>query len=461
VAGCNAFDRDSARFTLRAMTLVAWHARHRRSSWQASRRTADGTLPVRRASCVGIERAPRQPARWCVFLICKDMAMERLQRTPNGMDSGAHAARGMDASRRVNALRCIFAIIACAAMAGCVPGENASLNVRAANNNPDYVQLVPITPQVIAAQKAANPPMEIPAALLDYQPQGYQIGPGDTLYITVWNHPELTSPAGNQQQAAANGRVVQPDGSIFYPFAGKVQAAGKTIEQLRQELAHKLATYLKNPQVDVSVINYGSQRVSLEGAFTNTGPQPILGVPLTLGEAMGKAVVDDPNANLSDVTLTRDGQVYHIDVDALQHEGLAKTIYLKGGDRIFVPYNSHQKVFVMGEVNRPLAVRFSSAHISLSEAIGAAGGLNQVTSEGKIYVIRNTTQNGDYKATVYELDAKSVVAFALGSQFELEPGDAVFAATAPITRWNRFMTQLLPLTSAISSTAAAQYYIQR
>src|SRR6185312_13310776 len=238
-------------------------------------------------------------------------------------------------------------------------------------------------------QKAANPPAEVPSALLDYQPQGYQIGPGDTLYITVWNHPELTSPAGNQQEAAANGRVVQPDGSIYYPFAGKVQAAGKTIEQLRQDLAHKLATYLKNPQVDVSVINYGSQRVSLEGAFTNTGPQPILGVPLT-----------------------RDGQVYHLDIDQLQHEGLAKTIYLKGGDRIFLPYNSHQKAFVMGEVNRPLAVRFSSADISLSEAIGAAGGLNQVTSEGKIYVIRNTTQNGDYKATVYVLDAKSVVAFA-------------------------------------------------
>ncbi|HEY9110391.1 MAG TPA: polysaccharide biosynthesis/export family protein [Rhodanobacteraceae bacterium] len=346
-------------------------------------------------------------------------------------------------------------------MAGCIPGQNASLDVRAAKTNPDYVHLVPITPQVIASEKAADTPASIPPALLDYQPQGYQIGPGDTLYITVWNHPELTSPAGNQQQAAANGRVVQADGSIFYPFAGKVQAAGKTIEQLRQTLASKLGTYLKNPQVDVSVINYGSQRVSLEGAFTNTGPQPVAGVPLTLGEAMGKAVVDDPNANLSDVTLTRDGHAYHLDIDKLEREGLAKTIYLKGGDRVFLPYNYHQKVYVMGEVNRPLAVRFSSADITLTEAIGAAGGLNQVTSQGKVYVIRNTTHNGDYKATVYELDAQSVVAFALGSQFEVRPGDVVFASAAGITRWNRFMTQLLPLTSALNATAAAQYYIQR
>ena len=387
--------------------------------------------------------------------------MELSQRTPDGTISRVQAARAMAATRSTHALRVFLAIIGCVALAGCLPGQNASLDVRAANTNPDYVHLVPITPQVIATEQAANPPEGIPPALADYQPQPYEIGPGDTLYITVWNHPELTSPAGNQQEAAANGRVVQADGTIFYPFAGKVQAAGKTIDQLRQALAGKLGTYLKNPQIDVNVISYGSQRVLLEGAFTKTGPQPITGVPLTLGEAMGKAVVDDPNANLSDVVLTRDGHAYHLDIDSMERDGLAKQVYLKPGDRVFLPYNDHQQVYVMGEVNRPRVVRFSSGDITLTEAIGAAGGLNQVTSQGKIYVIRNTSSKNDPKATVYELDAQSAVAFALGAQFEVRPGDVVFASAAGITRWNRFMTQLLPLTSALNATAAAQYYIQR
>ncbi|HEX5951841.1 MAG TPA: polysaccharide biosynthesis/export family protein, partial [Rhodanobacteraceae bacterium] len=172
------------------------------------------------------------------------------------------AGRGLGAAR--NVAWCVLAMLACLAMAGCVPGQTASLDVRAADTNPDYVHLVPITPQVIAQEGTANAPEAVPPALLGYQPQAYQIGPGDTLYITVWNHPELTSPAGNQNQAAANGRVVQADGSIYYPFAGKVQAAGKTIEQLRQVLASQLSTYLKKPQVDVSVISYASQRVVLE-----------------------------------------------------------------------------------------------------------------------------------------------------------------------------------------------------
>ncbi|HEU0277498.1 MAG TPA: polysaccharide biosynthesis/export family protein [Rhodanobacteraceae bacterium] len=351
-------------------------------------------------------------------------------------------------------------LAACVALAGCVPGQNASL-VRANQTDSSYVRVVPITPQLITTERAATPPVAVPAALASYKPGPYQIGPGDTLYITVWNHPELTSPAGAQKEAAANGRVVQANGTVFYPYLGPVHAAGDTVDQLRQALTSALSQYFKNPQVDVSVITYASQHVLLEGAFTTTGPQPITAVPLTLGAAMGKAVVDDPHANLADVMLTRAGQTWHLDVDALDRSGAANHIYLKAGDRIYLPYNSHQAVYVLGEVNGPRVVRFSSADITLTEAIGAAGGLNQVTSKGKIYVIRGTTRAGQPKATVYELNAKSAVSFALADGFDVKPGDVVFASSAGITRWNRFLSQLLPITSALSSTAAAGYYVQR
>ncbi len=349
-----------------------------------------------------------------------------------------------------------------ASLAGCVwaPGQSMSGTVRSSNG---YVQLVPITPQLVASEQnaaAAAAGAAIPAALLDYQPQPYRIGPGDTLYITVWDHPELTSPAGSQQQTEANGRLVRPDGTLFYPYVGVLKVSGLTIEEARQAIASGLAHWIRNPQVDVSVVNYASQYVLLEGAFVKAGPQPITAVPLTLGQAIGVAGIDVQNANLSGVILTRDGQDYHLDLSAIDGNAApAKRIYLKAGDRVLLPFNDRQEVYVMGEVVRPAALRFKTADLTLTQALGQAGGLNEVTSKGMIYVVRGMTNNPSQRPTVYELDAKSPAAFALADDFRVKPGDVVFASAAGITRWNRFLSQLLPLTSALSAAASSQYYI--
>ncbi|UOV04292.1 polysaccharide biosynthesis/export family protein [Pseudoxanthomonas mexicana] len=130
------------------------------------------------------------------------------------------------------------------------------------------VRMVPITQALVAAPRTA---VVLPPVLAQYRPEAYRIQPGDTLIVTVWDHPELTTPAGNQQQAATNGRLVQPDGSFFFPYAGKLNVTDMTIEQVRSTLASRLSQYLKSPQVDVNVVGHGA-RVTLQGAFEDTTP---------------------------------------------------------------------------------------------------------------------------------------------------------------------------------------------
>ena len=349
-------------------------------------------------------------------------------------------------------LRIATAVLVMVLLAGCVPGQA----IREGGDS-KYVQFVSITPEWIASNPPSNRIAGVPEELLNAQPQPYRIGAGDLLYITVWDHPELTSPAGSQQQTAANGRLVRPDGTLFYPFIGDFKVAGMTIEQARQAIAKGLAPFINKPQVDVSVIGYGSQHVLMEGAFTKTGPEPITVVPLTLADAMGTAGVSTSEASLSYVILSRGGRDYHINLGP--NESLASRIYLQPGDRIFLPYNDATEVYVLGEVVHPMAVRFKTPDLTLTQAVGEAGGLDQLTSEGMVYVIRGLQPDGH--ATVYKLDASSPAAFALADQFKVLPGDVVFASTAGITRWNRFLTQLLPITSAISSAAVSRYYIDR
>lgn len=347
---------------------------------------------------------------------------------------------------------------------GCVwaPGQRMSSEglVRGQPTDSSQIQLVTITPQLLAGNHATTLSATVPQALLAYQPEPYRVGPGDTLYITVWDHPELTSPAGSQQQTAANGRLVRSDGTLFYPYVGSVKVGGMTIEEVRQAIAAKIAKYVERPQVDVSVVGYNSQHVLFQGAFMKTDPQSITTVPLTLGQALGTAAINADQANMSDLVLSRDGHDYHLDLAALNNgHGLAQDIYLKPGDRLLLPYNDTQEVYVMGEVIRPMAVTFRSVpDLTLTQALGRAGGLNPVTSDGReVYVIRGAKDLENAPAKVFQLDARSPAAFALGDGFKVKPGDVVFVGAAGITRWNRVLSQLLPSASLLSSAAAANY----
>ena len=375
------------------------------------------------------------------------------------------SATAVNARRLVHVVQVSVGALALAALAGCAIAPGQTMGVRSNNNDNGYVQLVPITPQLVTTQQASASAPAIPPALLDYRPQAYHIGPGDTLYITVWDHPELTSPAGSQQEGSANGRLVRPDGTLYYPYIGLLKVEGMTIEQARQAIASKLAHWIRNPMVDISVANYSSQHVVVEGALVKSGTQSLTTVPLTLGEAIANAGVDNQNANLSDVVLTRGDQTYHLDMSGYAGKGgPVGNIYLQAGDRVLVPYNDAQKVYVMGEVTRPQALRFKTGDITLTQALGDAGGLNEVTSKGMIYVVRGAFDKDGHQAqrpTVYQLDLKSPAAFALADGFDVKPGDVVFASAAGVTRWNRFLSQLLPLTSALSATAASNYYINK
>lgn len=350
------------------------------------------------------------------------------------------------------------------ALGGCLTGQYMSSS---GFKDGEVVQgtdmrMVEITPQFVASGDNAVSAFQVPAELAQYRPQSYQIQPGDTLLVTVWDHPELTAPAGTQATAASNGRLVYPDGTMFYPYVGTLKVEGMTIEELRNTLTTRLAKYLRNPQLDVTVTGNGGQ-VVMEGAFTNTAPQGIDTVPLTVSKAVGAAGINLEQADISGLTLIRDGRRYPLDMDAMNRGGGAGDIYLKPGDRLFMPFNDRKQVYVLGEVVRPQALTFKTSDMTLTQALGRTGGLNQVTSNGDaVYVIRGidaaqlSPQTPPSAATIYHLRAKSPAAFALASSFSLRAGDVVFVGPAGITRWNRFLSQLLPLSGIINSAANAQ-----
>ena len=118
------------------------------------------------------------------------------------------------------------------------------------------------------------------------RPQGYIIGEGDVLQIIVWDHPELTIPAGQFRDAETSGQQVGEDGYLYYPYVGMIKAAGMNIPALRDVLTERLGRYIMNPQLDVRVVGYRSQRVYVVGEVQTPGVLPLNDVPMTIADAI-------------------------------------------------------------------------------------------------------------------------------------------------------------------------------
>ena len=340
---------------------------------------------------------------------------------------------------------------------GCAfaPGQYMSLS-DVTDKDPDgpAVTLVNITPTTLAQQQktAASQAKPLPPELLTYKTPEYVVGPGDALLVTVFEHPELTAP-GSQEQLDANSREVLNDGTVFFPYVGRIQAAGKTVSQIREQLRMGLLPQYTEVKVDVKVLRYNSQRVLLSGAFKAPGPQPITNIPLSLVQAISTAGLDLTDANLAGLTLRRDGKDYVIDVDSLNRkDSQLSKIYLKDGDYLHLNSNSKNKIYVLGEVQRPQVISFSTTSVTLLEALGTSGGLSPDAADGEaVYVIR--AQDATHAATVYHLNAKKPTSYALAKGFELAAQDVVFMGPANITRWSRYVSQLLGSNNIIQTGA--------
>ncbi|MBJ6137324.1 polysaccharide biosynthesis/export family protein [Marinobacter litoralis] len=287
----------------------------------------------------------------------------------------------------------------------------------------------------------------------DYE---YRIGIGDVLQVTVWDHPELTIPAGSNRSSQESGNVVNENGTIYYPYIGYVDVAGLTTLEIREEIANRLSKYIESPQVDVSVAGFRSQRVYVSGAVETPGVYPLTNVPTRIVDAISQAGGLDmaAGADWRNVTLTRDGKDYRLSLKAVYEQGnKLHNVLLQSGDVINVPLGDDQKVFVLGEVGATKTLPMGRNGLTLAEAISNVGGLDQRQSDATgVFVVRRSetaSPESEHLIDMYQLNLKDATALVLADSFNLQNRDMVYVTAAPLARWNRVVSLLVPSFSAL------------
>ena len=165
-------------------------------------------------------------------------------------------------------------------------------------------------------------PMDVPVSV----DPGYTLGPDDVIVVRVWREPDLSG-----------AMAIRPDGKITMPVINELKASGLTPTQLGQEISKALSTYVKNPQVIVSVQAVRSKRYFMSGEINRPGAYP-LGTPTTIFEALTMAGGFREFANKKKVTIIRKDKRYRFNWnEVVKGKNLQQNIHLENGDQIVVP----------------------------------------------------------------------------------------------------------------------------
>lgn len=160
--------------------------------------------------------------------------------------------------------------------------------------------------------------------------QGYLIGPGDVLDISVWKDDALTRSC-----------VVRPDGFIAFPLIGDIYASGKTVVELKSEMEAKLKRYVPEVVLFIDVKQINSLIVYVIGKVNSPG-RLLLGVDVTVLQALATAGGPNVFAKERDIKVFRQGKeettIFPFDYDeVVDGKRLEQNIHLKRGDVIVVP----------------------------------------------------------------------------------------------------------------------------
>ncbi len=314
--------------------------------------------------------------------------------------------------------------------------------------------VIDLTPTTIANYRQP-PPIDRPTAVSNLPAGGrIAVAPGDAIKVRIFEPYEGSIFPTIQRPGADFGvQRVTDDGTVNVPFVGTIKVAGLDLSQIEKKIAQQVAASGKaqDPQVIVEFVADRTHTVMVSGDVRNPGRISLLEGVRSVVEAINKAGGpagiggQSPNgvgANQFEVVVRRNGQI----ILQTQYSDLlaGSDIGLQKNDEIVVRPNPRMFT-VLGAVVKAGNVDMSKHSISLLEAMGTVGGLNDSrANKTGVYVFRmgDLQNNPTARGRVFRLDLYQPVSIFIAQQFPVLPKDVVYITNAPLYEYDKILTSL-------------------
>jgi Periplasmic protein involved in polysaccharide export len=285
------------------------------------------------------------------------------------------------------------------------------------------------------------------------------IGVGDSLTVNIWE----ASPDGlfstAERKHTSLQTVVDENGMIFIPYAGRVQAAGRSVEALRTSVEASLKGKAVDPQVQISVAENKSSTLTIVGDVNGPGQFPIPIKGLRLLDAVALAGGTREALFESIARITRGGRTATVRMEDVVTNP-QNNIWLASGDSITVAHQP-RTFSAFGAVKSSRLVPFQAEKLMLSEALAQVGGLSDRSADaGGVFLFRfedrelarvlmpdrrdrlPVTTSGQVPV-VYRLDFNQPDAFFLSQSFRMRDKDVIYVANHPTAELGKFLSMIV------------------
>jgi len=357
-----------------------------------------------------------------------------------------------------------MSLVGCAALPGDGPGAiNISSEDIETSANPDSYSVVGLNTQNIEVIKAYQPI----AFANQFRGVGggggsTLLGVGDSLAVSIWEAtPDGLFTSGSEGSNNTIPAVIDETGYIFIPYAGRIRAAGLSVEGLRQSIQNRLVGKAVEPQVLVVLQQKYSKTAVVVGDVMKPGVYPLPLRNTRLLELVAQAGGSRQATYETVVTLKRGNRS---GTTRLEHliDYPQNNVLIAPNDNILLSHRP-RTFSAFGALKSNQLVPFKTKSVTMAEALATVGGLNDFRADaGGIFLFRfedaalmrrlRPDAEEHYAGhrqvpVVYKLNLRDPKGFFVSRFFEMRDKDILYVSNHPTAEFGKFLQIIAPLIS--------------